>query len=289
MIPVRDVAGCVCVTVSTAHLRITRLSGLRFSSRFPARKAALRTILMKRPHLADPIRFYEREAAFIDAAGRLPLAVTPAQKAYAPELLEEIFNTFSSFLELPAGTLSPLKQAMEVREIDFTRLPLGEVPAFSLPYAEDDLAMLLFLLAKPWFLAMRQAFRIEDWNWREGRCPVCNSRPVVTWIGEDDRRQVLCLFCNTRGYVARSGCPVCLAANSEHQNVLLFEGEEGFAVTACDLCRSYVKTVYPGIIAHWSPEIADLMSLPIDVLVQKKGYARRAPNPIGMRKITATG
>ncbi len=252
-------------------------------------KAALRNILRKRPHLTDPIRFYEREAAFIEAASRLPLAVTPAETAYPPELLEEIFELFSSLLDWPAGTLAPLKQAMEVREVDFTRLPLGEVPAFSLPYPEDDLSMLLYLLARPWFLALRQTYRIDDRNWQEGKCPVCNSRPVVTWIAEDDRRQVVCLFCNTRGYVARTGCPVCLADDSEHQNMLLFEGEEGFAVTACDICRSYVKTVYPGIIAHWSPEIADLMSLPIDILVQKKGFARRAPNPIGMRKITSTG
>ncbi len=252
-------------------------------------KTARTDILKNRPRHSDPLRFYEREAAFIDATARLPLGVTPAQTAYAPELLEEIFGNFSSLLEWPAGTLTPLKHAMELREIDFTRLPLGDVPAFSLPYAEDDLAMLLYLLAKPWFLARRQASCINDRTWQEGRCPVCNSRPMVTWIAEDDRRQTRCLFCNMGGFVARSGCPVCFAEDSQRQNILLWEGEEGFAVTACDRCRSYVKTVYPGIIAHWSAEIADLMSLPIDILVQKKGYVRRAPNPIGMRKITSTG
>ncbi len=252
-------------------------------------KPVLRNILKKRPHLSDPIRFYDRERAFIDAVLRLPLHVTPAQTAYTPELLEEIFSSFSSLLGWPEGTLAPLKQAMEVREIDFTRLPLGEVPAFSLPYAEDDLAMILYLLSKPWFLALRQAYRIDDRNWQEARCPVCNSQPIVTWIGEDDRRQVLCVFCNTRGYAARTGCSVCLADDSDHQGLLLFEGEEGFAVATCDLCRSYIKTVYPGIIAHWSPELADLMSLPIDIIVQRKGYVRRAPNPIGMRKIITTG
>ena len=220
---------------------------------------------------------------------RLPLGVTPGQTAYAPELLEEIFDNFSSLLEWPASTLAPLKYAMELREIDFTRLPYGEVPAFSLPYAEDDLAMLLYLLAKPWFLAMRHASRIGSLNWQKGRCPVCNGRPAVTWISEDGRRQTFCLFCNNGGYVAGSGCPVCFTEDSQRQNILLCEGEEGFSVTACDRCRSYIKTVYPGIIAHWSAEIADLMSLPIDMLVQKKGYIRRTPNPIGMKKIISTG
>ena len=251
--------------------------------------AARSNILRNRPHLSDPFRFYEQEAAFIIATARLPLGETSGRTAYAPESLEEILDNFSSLLKWPASTLAPLKHALELKEIDFTRLPLGEVPAFSLPYGEDDLAMLLYLLAKPWFLAMRQASGISDRSWQEGRCPVCNSRPAITWISEDDRRQTLCLFCNTGGYVARSGCPVCFAEESQHQNILLCEEEEGFAVTACDCCRSYIKTVYPGIIAHWSAEIADLMSLPIDMLVQKKGYIRRTPNPIGMRKIISTG
>ena len=252
-------------------------------------KAALRTILRNRRRLANPIRFYEHEAAFIEAAARLLLAVVPGQTAYAPELIEELFDCFSSHLGWPAATLAPLKQAMEVREIDFTRLPFGEVPAFSLPYAEDDLATLLYLLSKPWFLALRQTHPRDDREWQEGRCPVCGSRPAVSWINGDDSRQVFCLFCNTRGFVGRTGCPVCPAEDSAHQGLLLFEGEEGFAVAFCDLCRSYVKTVYPGIIARWSPEIADLMSLPVDILAQKKGYVRRAPNPVGMRKITVTG
>jgi FdhE protein len=251
-------------------------------------KAARSNIPRNRPHLSDPLCFYEREAAFIEATARLPLSVTPGQTAYAPEVLEEIFDNFSSLLEWPASTLAPLKHAMELREIDFTRLPRGEIPAFSLPYAEDDLAMLLYLLAKPWFLVMRQASCISDRSWQEGRCPVCNSRPAVTWIAQDHRK-ALCLFCNTGGYVASSGCPVCLTEESQYQNILLSEGEEGFAVIACDRCRSYVKTVYPGIIVHWSAEIADFMSLPLDILVQKKGYIRRTPNPIGMRKIISTG
>ena len=47
--------------------------------------------------------------------------------------------------------------------------------------------------------------------------------------------------------------------------------------------------VRPDLLSHWSPDIADLVSLPLDVMVQQQGYVRRSPNPIGLRKITASG
>ena len=89
-------------------------------------KAARRNILRNRPHLSDSLRvFYEREAAFINATARLPLGVMPAQTAYAPELLEEIFDNFSSLLEWPAGTLTPLKWRAAVLEARWPSFGMG--------------------------------------------------------------------------------------------------------------------------------------------------------------------
>jgi formate dehydrogenase maturation protein FdhE len=31
------------------------------------------------------------------------------------------------------------------------------------------------------------------------------------------------------------------------------------------------------------------MSLPLDIVVQEKGFERRSPNPVGMRKISTHG
>jgi FdhE protein len=246
-------------------------------------------IIKKKPHLTDPFRFYEKTVQFIELIRELPIKAGPLQNAYAPEVLDQIFECFSSSLELPEGSLSPLKQAMELGEIDFTRLPLGEIPAFSLPYAEDDLSMLLFLMSKPYFLALRDVCRLDDRRWEEGRCPVCNGQPSVSWIRDDGRRQVSCSYCGTTGYVNRAGCPICQTVDAARQNILAFEGEEGFKINTCDLCGSYVKTVDAGMLARLTPEITDIMSLPLDIIVQEKGYARRSPNPIGMRKITTLG
>ena len=252
-------------------------------------KAALEDIIRQKPHLAEPLRFYEKTVKFLESIREAPIKTGPHQNAYAPEIIGKIFERFSTFIGLPEGSLDPLKQAMELGEIDFTRLPLGEVPAFSLPYAEDDLSMLLFLVSRPYFVALRESCSRDDRMWEEGRCPVCNAQPTVTWIGDNGRRRVSCSYCGTTGQVNRTGCPVCLTVDSAKQKVLVFEREEGFKINTCDLCRSYVKNVDAGMILRLTPEIADLVSLPLDIVVQEKGYVRRSPNPLGMRKISTRG
>jgi FdhE protein len=252
-------------------------------------QAVIEDIIRQKPHLADTLRFYEKAGKFLERMREIPVEAGPHQNAYAPELIDRIFERFSSFIELPEGSLDPLKQAMELGEIDFTRLPLGEVPAFSLPYAEDDLSKLLFLLSKPYFIARRESGSLDDRTWERGRCPVCKAQPTVSWLGDNDRRRVSCSYCGTTGYVDRNGCPVCQAIDASKQNILVFEREEGFKINTCGLCRSYVKTVDAGMILRMTPELADLVSLPLDIVVQEKGYVRRSPNPVGMRKISTRG
>jgi FdhE protein len=237
-------------------------------------------IIQEKPHLADPFRFYQKDLQFIATVRELPVSVAAQDICYPPEIVPAVFDRFQSLLDLPEGTLSPLKQAMEVKQIDFTRLPFNEVPAFSLPYAEEDLAMMLALLSRPWFLALADACRMAGRSWDEGRCPVCNAQPVLCWTGEG-RRQTSCSFCSTGGSVTGTGCPVCHAAGK--QEMLRFEKEDLFMVNTCGACRSYVKLVDPAVLSRWSPEIADLVSLPLDMIVQEKGFQRRAPNPIGLR------
>jgi len=246
-------------------------------------------IIREKPHLADPFRFYEKTLEFIASVNGAAASAGADQGAYAREQAPGIFARFSALLGLPEGVLTPLQQAMEVGEIDFARLPHGEVPAFSLPYDEDDLFMMLYLLSRPWFLALQGKARLDERVWEEGRCPVCHARPVVTGAAEDGRRTAFCSFCRTTGYTISTGCPVCLSEDGSKQSVFRFEGEDGFSVLTCDHCRSYVKIIDAATMTRWSAEIADIASLPLDIRAQEKGYMRRAPNPIGIRKITTRG
>ncbi|MGE5174199.1 MAG: formate dehydrogenase accessory protein FdhE [Betaproteobacteria bacterium] len=246
-------------------------------------------LISQKPHLADPLRFYKKVQGFLDAVRALELPVRPELNAYPPEFVSPITGMLSSMLELPEGSLSPLKQALELGEIDFTRLPLREIPAFSLPYSEDDLTMLLFHVSKPYFLRLREACRLDHRSWDEGRCPLCNAQPSLSTLDGDGRRELSCSFCGTVGSFRRVQCPVCLNLEPEKLNIFTFAGEEGFSVQTCDACRSYIKTADGTLRVRVSPDLADLMSLPLDIVIQQKGFSRRSPNPIGMVKMSANG
>ena len=242
-------------------------------------------LIRQRPYLKDPLRIYEQVTKFIAAVREFSLGVTlasPDHKAYAPEFIDSVFVRFSTIFELPEGSLSPLKQAMELGDIDFTRLPYQEVPAFSLPYPEEDLAMLLFLVSRPYFLALREAARLDGKFWEQGKCPVCDARPSLASDDPDSRRQAYCSFCGAAGDCRAGVCPVCVNDEASRMHVITVEGEDSFRIHACDACSSYVKIVQAGRLSGMTPDIADLMSLPLDVIAQKRKYARRSPNPIGM-------
>ncbi len=246
-------------------------------------------IISKKPHLADPLRFYEKVRRFTEGVSKLPVSPRPGQVAYPPELAVRILDSLSTMLDLPEGTLSPLKQAFELREIDFTRLPLREVPAFSLPYAEEDLTMLLFLVSRPYFQALREARGLDGPSWEEGKCPVCNAQPAFSSLEEDGRKQLHCSFCGAGGSFPRAQCPICLNREPAKSGIFMFAGEEGFSVQTCDECKSYLKIVEPELLSRYSPDLADLVSLPLDLVMQQKGYKRRSPNPLGMMNMSSSG
>jgi len=246
-------------------------------------------IIAKRPHLADTLWFYERSMLFTDAVKALGMPLRPGLSAYAPEFVERIVERFLPVVDLPEGSLSPLKQALELGEIDFTRLPMLEVPAFSLPYTEDDLTMLLFLLSRPFFLGQHDALPRNDRVWNEGRCPVCGARPSLLSVSIEGLHRQHCPFCGTTGRCGAVGCPVCFTRDSALLNTFCIKKEKGFTVRACDSCKSYVKIVDGKLLGRMTPDLADLISLPLDVVVQKKGYKRPSPNPIGMVRMSANG
>lgn len=246
-------------------------------------------LIAKKPHLKEPLRFYEKTIQFTDAVRELGFSTHLDQKAYPPRLTGSIIERFESVFELPAGSLSPLIQALELGEIDFTRLPLLEVPAFSLPYPEDDLTALLFLLSRPFFLGRHDILQRENCFWEKGVCPVCSARPSLSTVPREGRWQLFCSFCGTKGPYDSPGCPICFNRDGERLRTFLFEEEEGVAVLACDSCKAYVKTADDRVFARITPALLDLVSLPLDIAVQQKGYKRLSPNPLGMVRMSANG
>ncbi len=251
----------------------------------------MQSLIEQHPHLKDPLLFFEKVRrywgeveAYLDANGFSVLAVDA--RSYPPSAAEFVVGHFSSVINLPAGVLAPLKEALEVGDIDLSRLPLGEVPSFSLPYPEEELSPMLFLLSRPYFSKLRKACRLDDRFWEEGRCPACAARPALSSITEEPRRILHCSYCGTAGPYDYLGCPVCRTADASQLGTLTAEDDEMSArVTTCDACKSYIKTVGGARIRDLSPDLADILTLPLDIVAQKKGYVRHAPSPIGLKKM----
>ena len=246
-------------------------------------------LIAKKPHLEDPLRFYEKSIQFMEGVMVLGVPLRPGLNAYPSEFIGQIVERFQSVFDLPEGSLSPLQQALELGEIDFMRLPLLEVPAFSLPYPEDDLTMLLFLLSRPYFFGMQGALPNDDCRWEEGQCPVCSARPSLSSVTSEGRQELYCSFCGMHGQYDAIGCHACHNQDSAQLDTIVFEKEAGFRVRACNACRAYVKIVDRELLMRMTPDLADLISLPLDIVIQEKGYKRSSPNAIGMVRMSGSG
>ena len=248
------------------------------------------SLIQQKPHLKDPLKLYEKVQAFTESVRDLLLQRKPDQrslerKAYPPESIDPILKHLSSVFEMPEGSLTPLNEAMKLGEIDFTRLPFHEVPAFSLPYPEEELTTLLFVLSKPYFLRLHDICDLNISTWEEGRCPVCSAKPSLSSIDKERPRQLYCSFCGTHGFSDHAGCPLCMNSETAKMKLLTFDGEEGYRIDTCDACGSYIKTVEAEHLNSMTPDVADLLSLPLDIVVQEKGYVRHSPNPIGLLRM----
>jgi len=247
----------------------------------------IKDIAEKKPHLRDILRIYEKALEFNRVVAGIEGNITGCEaRSYPPEAVDRIFQAFSGIFDLPVDIMVPLKEAMGLGQVDLSRLPLNESPAFSLPYNEDELSGILFLLGRPYFFGVRDSCNVGELGWEDAKCIVCNSTPSLASIDKEGRRRLHCSFCGTSGYFRRTGCPVCLGADTSKTNIITIEDEKGFRIDTCDACNSYWKTIDSEVLAAMPPDLADIVSLPLDIIAQGRGYTRHSPNPIGLVKIT---
>ncbi len=247
--------------------------------------STIQPFIEQRPHLKEPLEFYGKWQQFHEKVmGILPQrgATTGDARAYPPDSVVGVIRAFSSVFGLADDRLAPLARSLSAGEIDFMRLPLGETPSLVLPEVDVDPASLLFLLTRPFFLILREACACQGRQWEGGRCPLCSARPALSSVIEGPRRQLHCSWCGTTGTYRFLGCPNCGNEDASRLGTLVPDGEKGFRVATCDACHTCVKVVEERVLAEMTVDLADLVSLPLDIIAQEKGYGRRAPNPIGL-------
>jgi FdhE protein len=251
----------------------------------------IKALIEQRPHLRDPFELYDTWQVFHrKAAELLQLArseMTPVDsRAYPRESIGPVFQLFISIFGLSGEELEPLRQAFEDGDIDFMRFPLEETPALpALVLSEEAIAGILFLFSRPYFLALRDTFPQDGRQWEEGRCPLCSARTALASIVEGPKRLLHCSFCGTTGPYRFIGCPNCGTVDTVKLNTIVSEDEPGFRVATCDACRTYVKVIDSSVLKEMTVDLADMTSLPLDIVAQGKGYARMAPNPISLKKM----
>ena len=251
----------------------------------------IQALIEQRPHLKDPLELYAKWQRFHHEVTELlpkEKSVMSAEdsKAYPRESAGPVFRLFVSIFGLPSEELEPLCLALENGEIDFMRFPIEEMPALpSLPYTDEELAGILFLFSRPYFLALRESFPLDGSEWVGGRCPLCSARAALTSIVEGPKRNLHCSFCGTSGPFRFLGCPNCGTIDAEKLNTIISDDEPGFRIVTCDECNTYVKVMESPVLNDMTVDLADMASLPLDIVAQGKGFVRMAPNPISLKKM----
>jgi FdhE protein len=263
-------------------------------------------IIQKRPYLRETLLLYKKIKEFNNAvASSFKGSIHKGDICYPPDIVNELFDLFSRTFNVPSEGLEPLREAMRLGQIDLTRLPHNEISGFLLPYHEDELWSILFIIGRPFFLDMKRLVDLFGGEsnsgglfWEGGRCPLCSARPVISSILEDGRRRLHCSYCGTTGFSRRLDCPVCGNFEIGKDNIITIEGEEDFRIEVCDECGSYIKTVKEKVLDEFSTsggevtvvdtspaDLVDLITLPLDIIAQGRGYRRNAPNPLGMLRM----
>lgn len=122
-------------------------------------------------------------------------------------------------------------------------------------------------------------------HWENSFCPVCGSLPNIGVLGGDKEggMSLVCSLCETQWDFRRLHCPFCGNDNQNDLGYLCSETDEGYRVNYCNKCKLYLKIVdirKKGKV--YSYPIEDILTLPLDIIAQERGYKRLAPNPLGM-------
>lgn len=234
-----------------------------------------------KPHLREAEELYEKISKF-ESAVNLKNTYNPLDGVshYTEEDASAVIHALSENFDFHSGELDDLGDALHYGKTDFMRLVQGND---AMPEEEYRI---LYIVSRPFFKSMKSAVNMDDMFWEDGRCPVCSAKPSLSLIEKESQRKYFCSFCGTSGRHTRIGCPACLSEDSRDITIITLEGEDGMRADTCEKCRSYVKTFDGSITGGRSMDELDIMSIPLDIVVQGKGFKRQSPNPLGIMKIT---
>ncbi len=173
-----------------------------------------------------------------------------------------------------AGALEQMAQGMEVAE-PVLRFALAQIVRPVLECAQQDVAQ-----------------AVRDAKWLHGRCPCCGSGPdLALYIaGEVEQSEFLknhggqrwlrCSLCGMSWRFKRIACPECGTEEPNELEFFTVEGRDHERAHACKKCKRYLVGMdVRELVDVPDLDVAVLAMLPLDILVQDKGYAPVAATP----------
>lgn len=239
-------------------------------------------VIKEKPYLQSPLELYEKIKNFTqlckEQRERVKLDIDT-------DLIDIILKNFSTVFKIPYDSISFLKNEILQSGKDPLKEPsiLWSLSLQSEELSREEVWRFLFILSKPFFVFLRKE-GIQASFMDTGKCPICNSDSSLAMITDNNERIMICPLCEHGGSFFRICCPYCF--NKDSSKMEIFLDEEDIRAEYCLECNTYIKSFREQqYIKYKDPFLIDLVSLPLDIFIQKKGYIRRSPNIIGLRII----
>jgi FdhE protein len=117
------------------------------------------------------------------------------------------------------------------------------------------------------------------------RCPFCSARPVLGVLrGEGDgaKRSLICSLCATEWQYRRVVCPACGEEQKDRLPVYIPADPGYVRIDACDVCRTWLKSVDLTKNGRAVPVVDDLATTALNIWAEEQGYARVETNILGI-------
>lgn len=239
-------------------------------------------VIKEKPHLKSPLELYEKLRDFIDRSKEDRKRI---QLDSNLSLIDVVFNNFSSVFQIPIESMAFLKDELIKSGKDPIKNPrsLWTLQIQSEEATKEEIERMLFILSKPFFVFLRKEGEQASFM-EKGKCPICDTDSSLAMITENNEKIMICPLCEHGGSFFRIGCSFCFNKDSSKIEILL--DDEEVRVELCLECNSYIKSFRENhFLKYKDPLLIDLVSLPLDIVAQKRGFIRRSPNVIGIRVI----
>ncbi len=242
----------------------------------------LEELIKEKPYLQSPLELYDKIRKFIDYCKsekeRIKLENTT-------DIIDIVLKGFSGVFNIPYESIAFLKDEILKYGKDPMREPsiIRNLPIQSEELSKEEVDRMLFIITKPFFVFLRKDGQQASFM-DTGKCPICGTDSSLAMINENNEKIMICPLCEHEGSFYRICCPYCFNKDSGKMEIIL--DEEEIRADYCLECNTYIKTFKENhYIKYKDPFLIDLISLPLDIIAQRRGYIRRSPNIIGLKII----